>query len=102
VRHYGYYLAPPELRGHVYNLLTSAMLLIAVAWLAFQLRGWFVIPAAWWVAEEGMVVGCTSIYLVRPWPLGGDQCSSLVGFDLSLIGAAVISAIALWLADKTY
>ena len=45
--------------------------------------------AAWWVAEEAMVIGCTVAYAVRPWavPVGEDQCSSLLQFDLGKIGA---------------
>lgn len=102
VRHYGYYLAPPELRGHVYNLLTAALLFVAVALVAVRVGGWLVWPAGWWLAEEMMIVGCTGWYLIAPWPQTGDQCSSLVGADLALVGAAVVAALALKLTARMH
>jgi hypothetical protein len=52
----------------------------------------------WWSLEELQTIVCTSIFLIRPWPIkpGEAMCSSLLGFDLSSIGIACVVFL-LWI-----
>ena len=100
-RHYGYTLASPEWRAQAWNITGAALMLVLPAMAARQWRNpsvWLI--AAWWAAEEAMVIGCTVAYAVRPWPVpfGEDQCSSLLHFDLGKIGA-LLMAMSAWRLD---
>lgn len=98
VRHYGYTLAPPEWRAQAWNV-TGAVLMLALpamaAWRWPSPAVWLI--AAWWAVEESMVIGCTVTYLLYPWPVpvGEDQCSSLLQFDLGQAGA-LLMAMSAW------
>ena len=93
--HYGYLLLDPADRADAWNVVgavTRAALLIALAW---RWRGPVLLVVAWWLAEEAMVAGCSLAYMVQPWIVGPgqDQCSALIGMDISKIGAAIIAAL---------
>lgn len=95
-RHYGYLLADQADHADIWNAagaVTLAAMLIALAW---RWRGPVLLVVAWWVAEEVMVAGCSLAYMVQPWIVGPgqDQCSALIGLDISKISAAVIAALA--------
>jgi hypothetical protein len=46
----------------------------------------------WWCCEEALVVACSGAYIIRPWQVdeGKAMCSALLGFDVGLIGIAII------------
>jgi hypothetical protein len=94
--HYGWALSPPEHAAQVWNIcgaVARAALLIAV--IARIKHPLTVAVAAWWLAEEAMVAGCSSLYIARPWPVppGQAQCSSLLGLDIGIFGGLAIMAI---------
>ena len=95
VRHYGYYLSPQ--RALLWNVLGSAVMIVFVAQQWRTLPRWGLYVAAWWIAEESMVIGCDVAYMVSPWavPPGQDMCSSLLDFDLGKVGALVVAVLAL-------
>ena len=100
VRHYGYYLSPQ--RALLWNVLGSAVILVFIAQQLRTLPRWGLYVAAWWAAEECMVIGCDVAYMFRPWPIhvGQDMCSSLLEFDIGKVGAAVVAVLALRAAQN--
>lgn len=92
LRHYGYKLAPHELHAQVWNAIASIVIVIFLLAVASK-DTWPV--ALWWIAEEVQAAGCSIGWMIRPWhvPEGEDQCSALLGFDLSSAGLLAISAI---------
>jgi hypothetical protein len=91
LRHYAYAVWPDH--AAAWQILT-AFVVIALVWRVCP-HGWPRWIAAWWTVEELQVVVCTGWYAYRPWPVaeGDDICSSLIGADLGLLGAAVIAAL---------
>jgi hypothetical protein len=97
--HYGWALVPAQYAADAWNILGAAAraaLLLALVWRA---RWPVVLAAAWWLAEEALVIGCSGAYIFWPWPSveGQAQCSSLLHFDLGKIGAVALVGIALYL-----
>ena len=96
LRHYAYALAPNH--AVAWQMLGAAVLIVLV-WRVCP-PGWPRWIAAWWTVEEAQVIVCAGWYAWRPWPVaeGDDTCSSLVGADLGLIGAAVLALLAVRLS----
>lgn len=92
--HYGWAAFPPELQAQAWNAsgaLTRAALLLALVW---HVRNrWALLVAAWFLAEETMVAGCSIAYMVAPWQVlpGEAQCSALLQFDLGRLGLAAVA-----------
>ena len=96
VRHGGYLPFPPDQRAWVWNIcgaLVTLALLVSVLW---HRRGAVLLIGAWWAAEEAMVAGCGTWYLLHPWPIapGSDICSSLIGTDLGKVSALALAILA--------
>ena len=93
LRHYAYALAPPN-HAVAWQILGAAVF-IALVWRVCP-AGWPRWIAAWWTVEEVQVIGCAAWYAWRPWEVadGDDTCSSLIGADLGMVGAAVVAALA--------
>ena len=98
VRHYGWEIAPPELRGLLSKAL-GAMAIIALVWIIDSLvQHWGVrLVALIWTWEQMQTVICSAWYAVEPWPVATGQamCSAKAGFDLGAIGVMFV-AFALW------
>lgn len=103
VLHYGWNLAPVEHQAQVWNIAGAAARLAMLGALLWTCRGLPLAIGAWWAAEELMVIGCSGLYIVRPWavPLGEAQCSALIGYDLGTLGVVVITILAFWLPARS-
>lgn len=93
---YGWALAPGEYDAFAWNILGSVGRLVLVWALAYKmpvsLSGTIGMQvAAWWTAEELLVIGCNSLYIVDPWdvPEGQAMCSSLMHYDLGTVGVMI-------------
>jgi hypothetical protein len=96
-RHYGYYLAEADNYAQVWNI-TGALLITASLWsIAWKWKS-TVLVAIWWTFEEIQVVTCSVLWMYKPWIVkkGEDQCSALIGFDLSSIGLLLIGLVLAW------
>lgn len=98
VRHYGWEIAPPELRGLLSKAL-GAMAIIALVWIIDSLvQHWGVrLVALVWTFEQTQTVVCSAWYAVDPWhvPVGVAMCSAKAGFDLGALGVMFV-ALVLW------
>lgn len=104
-RHYGIYLVPLEHRAQAWNAagaLCIIALVCAVIWHARNRVAQAV--AAWIIAEEAMVAGCSLWYIKAPWVVlpGQDQCSALASFDLGLVGVLAITLLVLCLPTHLF
>ena len=102
--HYGWAWFPVEHHAQAWNAFGALARLLAVAALGFALRGTVArLACMWWAAEEILVIGCSSAYMISPWdvPPGEAQCSALMGFDLGRIGIAA-AILALLVAVRSY
>ena len=102
--HYGWAAFPAEHQAQAWNVLgalTRAALLLALVWHVRQ--RWTLLVAAWWLAEETLVAGCSLAYIVSPWPVnpGEAQCSALLQFDIGRVGLACIALLLLLRNSKT-
>lgn len=91
--HYGWAVVPAEHQAQVWNAAGGFARLCLVLALAWRVRGLpMLMTAAWWAAEEMMVVGCSLAYIVSPWLVepGQAQCSALLQFDLGRAGILVM------------
>jgi hypothetical protein len=94
--HYGWAAFPAEHQAQAWNVLgalTRAALLLALVW---HVRNrWALLVAAWWLAEEAMVVGCSLAFMFSPWVVapGEAQCSALLQFDIGRVGLACIALL---------
>jgi hypothetical protein len=97
LRHYAYPLAPTN-HAVAWQILGAAVFIVLV-WRVCP-PGWPRLIAAWWTVEEALVIGCAGWYAWRPWPVEPDEdvCSSLVGADLGMVGAAVLALLSLRLS----
>lgn len=95
--HYGWALAPPEDQAQAWNILGAVARLCMLAALLWHARGLALAVGAWWAAEELLVIGCSGLWIWRPWVVqpGQAQCSSLLHFDLGKVGVSVIALLAL-------
>lgn len=103
VRHYAYKLGPPEIAARVWNITGAAVVLALLLWVVWRMRGrLLVLVALWWAAEELLVVGCNTLWLVKPWHIqqGQDVCYPLLDFDLGKIGVLFVALI-LWRWRRT-
>jgi hypothetical protein len=98
IRHYGWEIAPPELRGLLSKAL-GAMAIMALVWIIDSLVcHWGVrLVALIWTWEQMQTVICSAWYAVDPWPVpvGQAMCSVKAGFDLGSVGVMLI-ALAFW------
>ena len=97
LKHYGYYGFPGEWHADVKNIVGASLtivVLIVLAWKWKQLA----LVAIWWIFEEVQVITCSALWMFYPWEVksGEDQCSALIGFDLSSIGLLMIGGILVW------
>jgi hypothetical protein len=98
LRHYGWEIAPPELRGLLSKAL-GAMAILALVWIIDSLvQHWGVrLVALVWTWEQLQTVICSAWYAVEPWPVpvGVAMCSAKAGFDLGAVGVMFV-AVVLW------
>lgn len=101
--HYGWAFAPPEHQAQVWNICGALVRLGLLGVVLWRVRGIALWIGAWWAAEEVLVVGCSSWYIVAPWEVlpGQAQCSALLGYDLGGVGIAVVAVLALSLSLRT-
>lgn len=103
LRHYGWDVFPPELRGLASKGLGGVALFFMV-WLVYALRPSLPVGlvVTWWAWEESQVAFCSFAFMVDPWPLAEGQamCSAWFGFELGAIGAVAI-AFLLWYLKGT-
>ena len=103
--HYGWAIVPAEHAAQVWNIcgaVARAALLIAVVHRV--MHPLVLTVAAWWLAEEMLVAGCSALYIARPWsvPAGQAQCSSLFGLDLGTLGAMAVMFIVVYATATVY
>jgi hypothetical protein len=94
--HYGWALVPAEHAAQVWNACGAVVRAALLAWVVCRIAHPLVLAvAAWWLAEEVMVAGCSVAYIVRPWTVlaGQAQCSSLFGLDIGTMGALAIMGL---------
>lgn len=103
VRHYGWALVDPALRGVVSKGLAALAILCLLAWLLSCIRrSWIVVlAAAWFAMEEVQVAACSAAFAASPWPVlpGQPLCSSWLHFDIgaaTIIAAAALAALIAW------
>lgn len=105
IRNYAYVAGQPNERALLWNIFGSITILVLVLQYAYanRIRGAWLAVVLWWAAEELMVIGCTSLYMLSPWhvPLGEDMCSSIIEFDIGKIGAAIM-VLFTWLYVRSY
>jgi hypothetical protein len=96
-KHYGNYLAIPEWRADVQNIVEAAIAIAVLSMVAWKWRQTLLV-AILWIAEEALVIGCSGLYIYSPWERKSDedQCSGLIGFDLASIGLLAVGVILLW------
>lgn len=98
--HYGWALVPEQHQAQAWNAagaVVRAGLLVAVVW---HLRSrWVLALAAWWLAEEALVAGCSLAYIASPWKVlpGQAQCSALLQHDIGVYGLAAVALLAFYL-----
>ena len=97
-KHYGYYGFPAEWQFDIKNIVSSVLSVLVLTILAWKWKQ--LVPVAlWWIFEEALTITCSTLWItIGPWPIenGQDQCSALVGFDLSSIGLLMIGGIIVW------
>ena len=98
LRHYGWIVFDPELRGIVSKALGGLALLgvVPFIWKAYPSRlMWYVL--AWWSFEATQILLCSTLYAIKPWevPTGQSICSVGIGLDLGAIGIMLVALI-LW------
>ena len=87
--HYGWTWFPPEHQAQAWNALGAFARLIGVCLAAWFIRSTVArLAAFWWSCEELLVIGCSTLYMIRPWdvPAGQAQCSALLQLDLGRFG----------------
>lgn len=96
LRHYGYNVAPSAVQAAMFSALGA--LVIAALVLYTRLPNGL---KAWALAEELQTAGCTTAWILWPWPLGsGELCSDALGFKLGSIGLLWL-ALAMWAHNRT-
>lgn len=94
LRHYGWEVAPPELRGLLSKAL-GAMAIIALVWIIDSLvTHWGVrLVSLIWTFEQSQVIVCSAWHAVDPWPVpvGQAMCSAKLGFDLGTVGVLMMA-----------
>lgn len=102
-RHYLYALFPDAMQADVWNVC-GALAMLAFLWLAVQASKslYLVLVALWFAAEELLVVGCSTWWLIDPWDAlpGGENCSAKLGMKLGAFGITVVGWLAVQLGDK--
>lgn len=108
MRHYGYVILPPELRGVGSKALGSAAALALLSGIVIAWRHSLVfLAAAYYAFEELQSLLCSLAYMLEPWPVkvGQSLCSAKAGFDLGAVGI-MLAGLVLWLivnpANKGY
>ena len=94
---YGWAWWPHEHQAQVWNITGSAVRLALLWILIWRPRGPLLWVALWWTAEELLVIGCGTAYMLKPWVVvaGEAQCRTLLGYDFGTVGTLVVAAIAL-------
>ena len=97
--HYGWALFHVEHQADVWNAMGAACRLLFVAVVVYVYRGWTLYPGLWWMAEESLVIGCSTWHILAPWQRlqGEAQCNALLGYDIGKIGALALLAAAVYL-----
>lgn len=85
-------LLPDALRGHAYNISGAVFimaLLVTVGMLAKSTPIW--IAAAVLIGHSAQVLGCSALFMWRPWPIlpGDDLCSEGLAGPLAVLGVAI-------------
>ena len=94
--HYGWALFHVEHQADAWNAMGAFCRLLFVAVVVYAYRGWTFYPGLWWMAEEALVIGCSSWHIVAPWPRipGEPQCNALFGYDWGRLGALALLLVA--------
>jgi hypothetical protein len=97
LKHYGYYGFRPEWHADIKNIVSAALTMLVLVVLAWKWRQ-LALVAIWWISEEVQVITCSALWMYEPWVVkdGEDQCSALLGFDLSSIGLLMIGLGLTW------
>ena len=103
VAHWAYHFAPVGMEGHAWNVgqaIGRVLLLFVIvsAWRTALVH----VPAAYMLAEEVQVIGCTIGFVIKPWDVlpGQSKCSEAIGYPLVFTAAVAIVWVGLWLLDK--
>ena len=98
VRHFGWEVAPPGVRGVLSKGLGAvqavALILLAVHLIQHEAMR---MVAAWWLVEESLTAACSFWWMASPWPVAPGQamCSARAGFDLGSVSIVWVAVI-LW------
>jgi hypothetical protein len=89
VRHYGWLVFAPELRGSASKML-GGLAVLAVIPLLYSIAPSrpLLLVLAWWTFENAQIAICSAAHIVEPWAVevGQSICSAKVGFDLGALG----------------
>ena len=109
-RHYLWPLFPVAWQADVWNITGACAVLLALAFVTVVAVAWLNAPvgitlaiAAWFAAEEVLVIGCALAYLIDPqisFP-GGERCSAHTGMKLGVFGLFILSLLLLALKPAT-
>jgi len=102
--HYGWALVPVEHQAQAWNILGAAVRVSLLVALLLRIRSKFAyLVAAWWIAEELLVIGCSALYILAPWeiPPGQAQCYAIFHYDLGKAGALVITVLLALIAVRS-
>ena len=102
--HYAWSWFPAEHQSQIWNITGAFARLVGVCLAAWFIRSTVArLAAFWWACEELLVIGCSTLYMIRPWdvPEGQAQCSALLQFDLGRVGMA-LAVFVLWRHVSSY
>lgn len=95
LRHYGYDLFQPGMRGMASKGF-GAVLVLSLVWMLYsriqsEPLFWLSLWITW---EELQVALCSFAYIARPWEVetGKGICSELIGLDLGAFGICALTA----------
>lgn len=94
---------PPAEQADAWNVSQATLLLLVLALLAAAYRAWWVsLVCALLGAWQCMTVGCSLLYLIRPWATapGQGQCSALLDLPLGAISGCVAVVLAWRIYEK--
>ena len=98
VRHYGWFVFDPELRGSASKML-GGVCTLAVIPLLYRLAPSrpLLLVLAWWAFENLQIALCSGAYMVKPWTVevGQSICSERLDFDMGALGI-MLAALLLW------
>jgi hypothetical protein len=94
--HYGFDLFPPSQQADIWNIVGAFTRIALLVSLLMYRSGVILLVGLWWVCEEMLVIGCSTVWIISPWErvIGQPQCSGLFHHDIGKIGILAVSILA--------